>query len=78
MNLKILRTGIYLVCVMFGAEETLIKTNYLDGYEPLWNRKVYHVENAGHLINEEEPERFNELLLSFATEAFQMIPLQKA
>jgi pimeloyl-ACP methyl ester carboxylesterase len=54
------------VCTVFGKNETLIKTSYLNDYEPLWNKKVYFIENAGHLINEEEPERFNELLLSFA------------
>jgi pimeloyl-ACP methyl ester carboxylesterase len=59
------------VCVVFGKEETLIKTNYLDGYEPLWNKKVYLVENAGHVINEEEPAAFNELLLSFASDVFK-------
>jgi len=59
------------VCVVFGKDETLIKTDYLNNYEPRWNKKVYLVENAGHLINEEEPERFNELLLSFAAEAFK-------
>jgi len=59
------------VCVMFGEEETLIKTDYLNNYEPLWNNRVYRVANAGHLINEEEPDAFNELLLSFATEVFK-------
>lgn len=59
------------VCVAFGREETLIKKHYLDAYEPLWNKKVYFIEKAGHLINEEEPTAFNELLLSFASEVFK-------
>ena len=59
------------VCVAFGQDETLIKKHYLDGYEPLWNNKVHFIENAGHLINEEEPKVFNELLLSFASDVFK-------
>lgn len=59
------------VCVVFGKEETLIKTGYLNGYEPLWNKKVYIIENAAHLINEEQPDAFNKLLLSFASGVFK-------
>jgi len=63
------------VCVVFGKEETLIKTDYLNDYEPMWNKKVYFIENAGHLINEQEPEAFNKLLASFASDVFQISPL---
>ena len=59
------------VCVVFGKNETLIKTSYLNSYESLWNKKVYFIENAGHLINEEQPDAFNKLLLSFASEVFR-------
>ena len=59
------------VCIVFGKDETLIKTSYLDNYEPAWNHKVYLVDHAGHLINEEEPEAFNKLLLTYAQEAFK-------
>ena len=59
------------VCVVFGKDETLIKTDYLDNYEPLWNKKVYLIENAGHFINKEAPEAFNKLILSFASDVFK-------
>jgi pimeloyl-ACP methyl ester carboxylesterase len=59
------------VCIMFGKEEKLIKTDYLNEFEPLWNRKVYHIENASHVVNEEAPEEFNKTLLSFAAEVFK-------
>lgn len=59
------------VCVMFGKEEKLVKTDYLNQYETLWNGKVYFIENAGHLINEETPEKFNEILLAYADERFR-------
>ena len=59
------------VCVAFGKDETLIKTNYLDDFEPLWNKKVYLIEHAGHFINKAAPQAFNELLLSFALDVFK-------
>jgi len=59
------------VCVVFGKDETLIKTDYLNTYEPLWNKKVYYVADAGHVINEEQPAAFNKLLLSFACDVFK-------
>ena len=59
------------VCVMFGKEEKLIKTDYLNEYEPLWNKKVYLIENASHVVNEEASEEFNKILLSFAADVFK-------
>lgn len=59
------------ICVIFGKDETLIKNNYLDNYKPLWKEKVFLIEHAGHLVNEENPESFNDLLLCFADEAFK-------
>jgi len=59
------------VCVVFGKEEKLIKTDYLNEFEPLWNKKVYHIENASHVVNEEAPEEFNKILLSFAADVFK-------
>ena len=46
------------VCVAFGKDETLIKTNYLDDHAALWNKKVYLIENAGHFINQASPDVF--------------------
>jgi len=59
------------VCVVYGREETLINTNYLKDWEPLWQNKIHYIEGAGHLINEDQPEDFNKLLLSFADEVFK-------
>ena len=59
------------VCVVFGKEDTLIKTSYLDNYPALWNGKVHHIEGAGHILNEENPEFFNKLLKDFAWAVFK-------
>lgn len=58
------------VCVVFGKEETLVNTHYLDNYDPLWNGKVVMIENAGHVINEENPDAFNRLLDNFASAVY--------
>lgn len=59
------------VCVIFGEEDSLLKTDYLNAFAPLWNNEVYKVANAGHMVNEEQPEAFNKILLSFAQEVFK-------
>ncbi len=59
------------VCVVFGKEERLVNTHYLDHYDPLWNGKVVMIENAGHVINEENPDAFNGMLDNFASAVFK-------
>jgi len=59
------------VCVVFGVDEPLLKKDYLDQYEPLWKKKVFLIENAGHMLPVDKPEEFNELLLQFSKEVFK-------
>jgi pimeloyl-ACP methyl ester carboxylesterase len=59
------------VCVVFGKNETLIRNDYLNNYKPLWKNKIFLIEHAGHLVNEENSEAFNELLLLFADDVFK-------
>ena len=56
---------------IFGEEEKLVNTDYLNEFEPLWNKTVYRLKNASHVVNEEAPEEFNRMLLSFATDVFK-------
>ncbi|MXV52451.1 alpha/beta fold hydrolase [Pedobacter sp. HMF7647] len=58
------------VCVVFGTDEKLVKTNYLDTFSPLWNGKVYRIVHSAHIINEENPAVFNQLLIDFAAAVF--------
>lgn len=58
------------VCVVSGEEDRIVNTRYLDQYPALWNNKVYRVENAGHVVNEENPGAFNDLLLKFTSAVF--------
>ncbi len=59
------------VCVVFGEEDRIVNTRYLDQYPALWNNQVYRVENAGHAVNEENPGAFNALLQQFASSVFK-------
>ncbi|MEO7534321.1 MAG: alpha/beta hydrolase [Ferruginibacter sp.] len=59
------------VCVIFGKEEKLIKTAYLNSFPSLWNNETILIENAGHLVNQEQPENFNKILASFTSEVFR-------
>lgn len=60
-----------LVLVIFGEEEALVHTNYLDNVVPAWNQKSYLINGAGHLVNQERPGEFNQLLYSFASEVLK-------
>jgi pimeloyl-ACP methyl ester carboxylesterase len=59
------------VCVVFGSEEKSVRTNYLDNYPVLWNKKVNRIMNTMHVLNEEAPAEFNRLLLEFANKSFR-------
>ena len=59
------------VCVVFGRDETLIKSDYLNHYPALWNNRVYTIERAGHIANEENPNEFKEVLTSFVSEVLK-------
>ncbi|HVX27025.1 MAG TPA: alpha/beta hydrolase [Parafilimonas sp.] len=59
------------VCVAFGKDETIVNTNYLNNYNPLWKQKVFLIDGAGHAVNEEQSEVFNDLLFSFSEDVFK-------
>lgn len=56
------------VCVLFGADDTLLNKNYLDGYEPLWKGNPFIIQGAGHMLSLDHSSEFNEILLQFSKE----------
>ena len=66
-ELKNISTWNVPVCVVFGADDVLLKKDYLDGYAALWQDKVFLIDDSGHLPNIDKPEIFNDLLLQFTT-----------
>ena len=59
------------VCVVFGANDPLVKKDYLNNYAPLWKKQVFAVANAGHLLPVDKPLDFNNLLLQFSEEVLK-------
>ncbi|TWI92186.1 alpha/beta fold hydrolase [Chitinophaga japonensis] len=55
---------------VMGQQETVIRSNYLDGipFQRKWKDTVFKVPAAGHLVNCDQPQIFNHLLLQFADE----------
>jgi pimeloyl-ACP methyl ester carboxylesterase len=59
------------VAHVYGAAERVINTGYLSDVDvPKWRKQIFLIPDAGHLAHVEQPEAFNELLLSFAKDCF--------
>jgi pimeloyl-ACP methyl ester carboxylesterase len=58
------------VCFVFGKDERVINTHYLDNFEPKWGGKIFYIDNAAHWVNDEQPGQFNDLLIKFASDVF--------
>ncbi len=57
------------VCIVFGKEESIVNTDYLNEAPfNFWNQTIYKIEGAGHLVNIDASEAFNEILAAFAKE----------
>jgi len=60
--------------VVFGKDEKIVEPGYLDTAPiNLWKNSVFKIEGAGHLVNIDQPEAFNELLKNFADEVFETV-----
>ena len=59
------------VAVVFGQQEQMVHTNYLDGFPALWRSSTNIIADAGHLVQAEQPEAFNKLLMEFAADVFK-------
>jgi pimeloyl-ACP methyl ester carboxylesterase len=58
--------------VIFGKDELIVNHDYLDTAElPLWNQTVYKIEGASHLVNIDQPIKFNKVVNEFAEFVFK-------
>lgn len=54
---------------VYGSQEKIINKDYLLTVPlPKWRNKIHLIDRAGHLCNLDQPEAFNQCLLSFAKE----------
>lgn len=59
------------ICIIFGKDERVVNNYYLDEAPiNVWNKIIYKIPQASHLVNIDAPEAFNELLVQFAKEIF--------
>lgn len=64
------------VCIVFGKEEMIVNTDYLNEAPlNLWNKTIYKLPGASHLVNIDAPEVFNELVAGFATDMFTPVSM---
>ncbi|MDB5261841.1 MAG: alpha/beta hydrolase fold protein [Adhaeribacter sp.] len=62
------KSGVPLL-VVFGAEEKIIKPDYLDNAVlNTWRNTVFKIPAAGHLLHLDQPVAFNQLVADFAHE----------
>lgn len=60
------------VCLVFGREEKVVNTNYLDGASiNLWNKTIYKIPGASHLVQIDQADGFNSILHEFANDIFK-------
>jgi pimeloyl-ACP methyl ester carboxylesterase len=70
-EIKILQQLNISVCVIFGMEDNLININYLDDTPfPIWRNTIYKFSGAGHWVNIENADKFNQILSEYLTDMF--------
>lgn len=70
-QIEILKNKNCPVCIVFGKDEKVVNTHYLDGVPiNVWNNKIYKIPGASHLVNIDAPQAFNKLVAEFAKDIF--------
>jgi len=60
------------VLLIFGKEDNLIQVNYLDEMPfAIWKNEIYKLPGAGHYLQNDQPEIFNQLLAEYLEERFR-------
>ena len=61
----------YPVCIVFGEDEKVVNTHYLDAARiKLWNNTIYKIPSASHLVNIDAPGAFDKLVAAYAKDVF--------
>lgn len=59
------------ICFIAGVEDNLIDLNYLDKLDIVkWRDRVHWIEQAGHMVNWDQPSTFNKLLNEYFYESW--------
>jgi len=58
-------------CVIFGKEDKLVNIDYLDSLPfPVWKNQIFKLPGAGHWVNIDTPDAFNQIVSEYAEEVF--------
>ena len=64
----------YPVCIVFGEDENVVNTHYLDAAPiKLWNNTIYKIPSASHLANIDAPGRLINCCLLLLQKYFKII-----
>ncbi len=62
------------VQLIFGKEDNLIQINYLDEMPfVIWKNEIYKLPGAGHYLQNDQPDFFNQLLAEYLEERFKAV-----
>lgn len=68
-EIKILQEYPYKLLAIAGDGDRLVNNQYIeDTGIRLWDHKTYRIENAGHFVSSDQPEKFNLLLYEYISE----------
>jgi len=60
--------------IVFGKNEKMVNPFYLDdAFIPKWRNTIHKVDNAGHYVYIDQPQKINELIVEYADEVFKMV-----
>ncbi len=71
-EIALLKSRAIPVQLIFGKEDNLINVNYLDEMPfAIWKNEIYKLPGAGHYLQNDQPELFNQLLAEYLEERFK-------
>lgn len=68
--LTLQKKGISL-CIIFGKEDNIVNLDYLDNSSlKLWKDRINIIDNSGHYVHLDNPEKVNKIIAEYAEEMF--------
>ncbi len=57
------------VCIIFGSQDNIVNTGYLNNSTiKFWNGRINIIDNSGHYVHLDNPEKVNKLIADYAGE----------
>jgi pimeloyl-ACP methyl ester carboxylesterase len=63
------------ICIVFGRDDEIVNVNYLDSLPfSIWKNEIFKLRDAGHVVNVDVPDTFNQILAEYVQEIFYTKP----